>query len=43
MKSPGAVSLSWNNDGEKLYVGYTDGVIRSYEVGPAARANYVRA
>ena len=32
VKSPGALSLTWSSNGDVLYGGYTDGVIRAYAV-----------
>ena len=32
IKSPAALSVSWNSTGDILYGGYTDGVIRAYAV-----------
>jgi guanine nucleotide-binding protein subunit beta-2-like 1 protein len=32
VKSPSAVSLAWNHNGDVLYGGFTDGVIRAYAV-----------
>jgi len=33
--NPGCTSLSWSNDGNVLYAGYTDGLIRVWAVGGA--------